>query len=245
MNKLVFLLLIIASLSTNAQNSPLCVELFRTTNLTSPSAPTIDVRVRFDQLQAQQIEPLFLKIGEGNSAISYLFRESTPQGHTQYSVMKVYKENRFDQVDPQKILERDHNGLREVQDFFMFDRQHSSQLRVVSSEIRTRQDGTRVLVMPFVPGHNLHTYLIETPANNPSRQVAVDLYNQMIAELHRDAQRLGLTDEVTVETIKHFQDRRVDGMTMLRVNGNPSLLIKTDNLIFNPEDNSLTLVDPY
>ncbi len=176
-----------------------------------------------------------MKIGEGNSAISYLSREADGE----YVVIKIYKPAHL------VSLKRDHEGLQAVQDFFIMDKQHSPQLQVVASQIVKLDNGTFALKMPFVPGVNLHKFLVETAETNPLRQVAVDLYNQMISELHRDAQRLGLVDEVRVETDKYFQDHKIDGLMMLRINGNPSILIKSDNVIFNPAENSLTLIDPY
>jgi hypothetical protein len=196
-----------------------------------------DPRLEYIILEKTQTQPL-LKIGEGNSASIYLQRDQDGL----FKVIKVYKEER------KEALERDHLGLLEVKSFFSIDKEHSPSLKVASSEIREilyKSEKTKVLVTPFIPGVNLHKFLMLTDNQNPLRQKAISLYNQMINELHEAARRMGFEDEVRMETQQYFQDKQIDGLLMLRIYGRPHLLIKTDNLIFNPEDGSLTLIDPY
>jgi hypothetical protein len=212
---------------------------------TAPAAASVvlfdDPREQYELLAKTRQQPLFMKFGEGNSAVVYLTKNSNGEFH----VIKIYKPEYLAKQEYFDPLKRDRDGLKEVYDFFAMDRQHSPQLRVAEARIITLPDGQRALDMPFVPGINLHKLLVETSDGHPFRQTAIELYNQMIEELHKDAQRLGLKDEVRVESDKYFQDHRVDGLMMLRVEGKPPLLIKTDNIIFNPNDNSLTLIDPY
>lgn len=195
-----------------------------------------DSRLILENLLRESNENV-LKIGEGNSAVSYLFKDSSGE----YKVAKVYKAGR------EEALERDHLGLRAVQRMFNLN-SHNSSIRVATSEVVSDLaafPGQSVLVMPHIEGLNLHSLLIADPPNSLRRQKAIELYNEMIRELDDVAQALGIRDEIRIESEKYFQDGQVDGLYMLSVNSKPNLLIKTDNVIFNPVDNSLTLIDPY
>jgi hypothetical protein len=213
-----------------------CALVFNYKFFAPAEALIVDPRPEYIVLEKKQKQPL-LKIGEGNSATIHLYRDVDGS----FKVIKIYREER------KESLERDHLGLLEVKEFFELDKSHSPNLKVVSSEIRYffLPEKTKVLVTPFVPGINLHKLLMSTSSKDPLRQNAIRLYNQMIKELQDTAHRLGIQDEVRTETQQYFQDRQVDGLLMLRIYGRPPLLIKTDNLIFNPEDSSLTLIDPY
>jgi serine/threonine protein kinase len=233
-----FFILLVASLLLleSAWGNEQCrlVFLFRSI---SEEVLVADPRQEYEVLEKTQTQPL-LKIGEGNSASIYLQRHRSGF----FEVIKVYKEERKD------ALQRDHLGLLEIKSLFELDKGHLPQLKVAASEIREisyNSEKTKVLVMPYVAGVNLHKFLVSTSLQNPLRQKAIDLYNQMITELHQAAQRMGFQDEVRVESHQYFQDKQVDGLLMLRIYGFPHLLIKTDNLIFNPQDGSLTLIDPY
>lgn len=180
----------------------------------------------------------FFKIDEGNSGRIYLFKNEKGE----FKVAKFYKAERA------ANLERDHLGLKEVQTLFDNDRLHSLQFRVARSEIRDGFSsvwGSRALVMDYHPGFNLHKLLISTPKNHPLHVQAATLYQKLVKELDREAHLLGLRDEVRPETDKYFNDHIVDGLPMLFIEGRPRLLIKTDNIIFNPIENTLTLIDPY
>lgn len=195
-----------------------------------------DPREKLERLYKRQSLDT-LKIGEGNSALVYLVRE--PQG--QFIVVKDYREHR------KEALERDHLGLLRVRQMFELDKNHSLNLKVVPSEIRQGFAGDsskKVLVMPFVPGINLHDLLINSP-HHPLTANAIALYEKLIQELDHTAHVLGFRDQIEPESKLYFRDHKLDGLMTLKIGARPSLLIKTDNIIFNPEDNTLTLVDPY
>jgi hypothetical protein len=212
---------------------PQCVELF-SIQQTSLEELSRDPRSEWNQKNINGL----LKIGEGNSADVYLFKDT----QSSYSIVKIY---RADQLEK---LERDHKGLQEVQRLFDLDSLHSLNFRVVKSQIVKNFNGKAgqdVLIAPFVPGLNLHQLLVNTNAKNPLHQQAVELYNRFVQELDRVAIRLGIRDEIREESEIYFQDHIVDGLPMLIIEGRPRILIKSDNLIFNPVDNSLTLIDPF
>lgn len=180
----------------------------------------------------------FMKVGEGNSGSIFLFKNANGE----FKVAKFYKPERA------ANLERDHLGLQEVQMMFDKDRFHSVQFRVAKSEILENlrsENGGRALVMDYYPGFNLHSLLISTPKNHPLHIQAETLYQKLVKELDYEAHLLGLRDEIRPETDKYFQDHIIDGLPMLIIEGHPRLLIKTDNIIFNPVENTLTLIDPY
>lgn len=195
-----------------------------------------DPRLKLEKLYRRQSVDT-LKIGEGNSALVYLVR----QDENQFIVVKDYREHRKD------ALERDHLGLIRIRQMFDLDKNHSLNIKVVSSEIKLGFGGNptkKVLVMPFVPGINLHDLLINSP-QHPLTASAIALYEKMIEELDRTAHLLGFRDQIEPESKIYFRDHKIDGLMTLKIGARPSLLIKTDNIIFNPEDNSLTLIDPY
>ncbi len=180
----------------------------------------------------------FLKIGEGNSGSIFLYKNQ----YGEFKVAKFYKPERA------QNLERDHLGLKEVQMLFDRDQFHDIQFRVAKSEIVDNLQsvhGTRALIMDYHWGYNLHTLLISTPKNHPLHIQAEQLYQRLVKELDVDARREGLRDELRPETERYFQDHIVDGLPMLEIDGRPRLLIKTDNIIFNPIENTLTLIDPF
>lgn len=179
-----------------------------------------------------------LQIGEGNSGKVYLFKSASGE----FMIAKIYKEERKDN------LQRDHLGLQLVQRLFDLDSLHSVNFRVAKSSIVENFNnvpGQKALIMPYFSGINLHTLLVSLPANHPMRVKAEKLYQEFIRELDADAVRAHFREELREETDRYFQDHIVDGQKMLIIEGNPRILIKTDNIIFNPVDNTLTLIDPY
>lgn len=180
----------------------------------------------------------FMKIGEGNSGTIFLFKNENGE----FKVAKFYKPERA------ANLERDHLGLKEVQMLFDHDQFHSIQFRVARSHIQEglrSEHGSRALIMDYHPGYNLHTLLVNTPRNHPLHKQAEALYQKFVKELDKEAHMMGFRDELRSESDKFFQDHVVDGLPVLIIEGTPRLLIKTDNIIFNPAENTLTLIDPY
>lgn len=229
-----FLLSVWLLVSPLQANAFTCSEIF----VVDEAAPTPSVfedpRENFDRLATDGL----LKVGEGNSGLVYLFRDF--QG--QFKVAKIYKPERA------ANLERDHLGLQLIQKLFNSVPFHQINFRVATSEIVRNFNGVQgqnALVMPYYPGMNLHKLLISTPKQHLQHLEAMALYDQLVKELDIEAQNLNLRDEFRPETPKYFQDQTVDGLSVLVIEGNPRILIKTDNIIYNPNDHSLTLIDPY
>lgn len=179
-----------------------------------------------------------LKVGEGNSGSVYLFKTANGE----FKVAKIYKPERAEN------LVRDHNGLALVQKLFDSVSFHNINFRVATSHIVKDFNGVpgqHALVMPYFPGFNLHKLLINSPKQHIQHLEAMALYDQLVKELDLEAAKLGIKDEFRPETERYFQDHIVDGLPMLIIDGNPRILIKTDNIIYNPVDHSLTLIDPY
>ncbi len=225
----VFILAFLLSSVCGAQS--VCSDLFKK-DIAFEQITYEDPRPRLDNKYGALLE-----IGEGNSGKVYLFKNDRGE----YLVAKIYKPEHMD-----KLL-RDHKGLELIQRLFDHDRLHSIKFRVAKSTIVENFNGTgqRVMVMPFVPGFNLHKLLVSTPEGHPLRERAEQLYNEFVKELDADAHREKIRDEFRDERDIYFQDHIVDGLKMLVLDGDPRVLIKTDNIIFNPLDNSLTLIDPY
>lgn len=197
-----------------------------------------DVSVKDPRLLFETHNLETLQIGQGNSGKVFLFKNEAQQ----FMVGKVYNADRLEN------LERDHLGLKYVQRLFDLDTFHSINFKVVTSEINNNFNnikGQKALVMPYVHGHNLHSFLISTPPSHPLHQKAVQLYQLLVRELDAVAVRLKIRDEIRDESERYFQDHILDGLPMLIIEGSPKILIKTDNIIFNPQENSLTLIDPY
>lgn len=214
-----------------ADARPRCLQIF------TLEAATVD-RLYHDPRPEVDKQGGLVKVGEGNSGTVYLFK--TVFG--EYKVAKIYKAERAEN------LERDHNGLAYVQKLFDSDSMHSMNFKVARSEIVenfNNVQGQRALVMPYIPGINLHKLLVNTAKNDPQHAQVEALYSRLIHELDRIAVKLNIRDEVRPESARYFQDHIVDGLPMLSIEGRPHILIKTDNIIFNPVDNSLTLIDPY
>lgn len=210
-----------------------CIQIFHQELSIFQDHPIIDHRQLLDGKPPGHLQ----KIGEGNSGEVFIFKSSSGE----FKVAKIYKPER------QENLERDHKGLREVQEFFQFNASHSPLLKVAKSEIVMDFNSVRgqsALVMPYYPGINLHELLISLPSTHPQRQQAEQLYNGLIKELDTIAKQMKIGEEVKPEHVLYFRDHLLDGLSMLEIRGKPTLLIKTDNIIFNPDDGSLTLVDP-
>ncbi|MCC6137684.1 MAG: hypothetical protein IT287_03570 [Bdellovibrionaceae bacterium] len=225
-----FLLGILLSTSLAAA-SPQCSQLFTLDEVTVDQLYT-DPRPELDKQGG------LLLIGEGTSGKVFIFKTSTGE----YKVAKLYKPERAES------LERDHNGLKLVQKLFDLDAMHSMNFKVARSEIVENFNGVsgqRALIMPYVPGINLHKLLVSTKKHHPQHAQVEALYSKLIMELDRIAVQMKIRDEIRPETDRYFQDHIVDGLPMLIIEGQPRILIKTDNIIFNPADNSLTLIDPY
>lgn len=103
----------------------------------------------------------------------------------------------------------------------------------------------RAMSTPYVEGINLHQLLISDEYPKSLRLKATELYQALTLELINDMHIRNIRFEVTPERPVYFIDKRIDGLNILRIESDPPLLIKTDNLIYNPADNTLTLVDPY
>lgn len=223
-----FLLLRSASLADSQ-----CVQIFHKEVVVFIDHPIQDHRQLLDGKPTGHLE----KIGEGNSGEVFIFKTRSGE----FKVAKIYRADRLENLD------RDHKGLREVEEFFQFNSNHSPLFKVAKSEIVfdfNSVRGQNALVMPYFPGVNLHELLISLPSSHPQRQQAVELYNGLINELDTMAKKMRIAEEVKPEHVLYFRDHLLDGLSMLEIRGRPVLLIKTDNIIFNPEDGTLTLVDP-
>lgn len=110
-------------------------------------------------------------------------------------------------------------------------------------------------VMPLYPGRTLHDHLIDPRVPEALKVQLRTRYRAVLQSLARMVTRAASYDEDAFVTYgaadpNHFRDRTLDSEQLLIVRvytdyGPVNLIIKTDNIMVDPETLEFRLIDPY
>jgi hypothetical protein len=135
-----------------------------------------------------------------------------------------------------------------------FPRKRERQLGISWEPIRTAQEaGARALVRPFRQVRTLHEILLDPSVPKELKQALRMRYRSATASMRFRIMREVAEDETHVTPVSAeedwFRDGRFDGEQGLYVRdyrgGIVELLIKTVNIIVDPNTLEFTLIDPY